>query len=230
MIRNWRSTKIKVEQGRGLPRHTPGVEPTKRILTFQYSGMEDRWKGNLIRDIGSVSEVRRIERRANAFGEGLRGTYHEIDYISGHLQGKTRAEQFKWLDENPVHARVLQRRVDQMMGNWNALTHNERGFAPFLLFYPFMRFSLDWTFRTFPKRHPIKYAIALNLANATANQIQQMMGGRPSLFQQVVNVPYFGSETGGPTSLVPATRVVPGGNQLFSAAGAGDLTQLSGNH
>lgn len=228
-----------IARGKSLREKLPGwkiIEPeenfvrpgktgrvAKNVAGFRYPGMFDRWKGNFIREVGAVAEIRRIERQADSFGEGLRGTRGIIEHVSTELSKlPNRQAQIKWLRDNPIYGRVLQERLDDMLGNWNALTKKERAVAPFMLFYPFMRFSLNWTFRTFPKRHPIKTAIGLNLAQANAAQITKLLGGDPQFLSELGNVPYFGEGPGKPTDVIPLTRIIPGGNAIVEAAGGAE--------
>jgi hypothetical protein len=87
-----------------------------------------------------------------------------------------------YIARNPDKAAELADYMEDVMGNWTALSKTEGALAPFVAFYPYLRYSLRWVFYGFPSRHPIKASILYFMAQQNANQLEKMLGGPPSVF------------------------------------------------
>lgn len=87
-----------------------------------------------------------------------------------------------YIARNPDKAAELADYMEDVMGNWTALSKTEGALAPFVAFYPYLRYSLRWTFYGFPKGHPIKASILYFMAQQNANQLEKMLGAPPSVF------------------------------------------------
>jgi hypothetical protein len=132
------------------------------------------------------------------------------------MKGKSLAEQASWVADHPKWATKYQGYLDDVMGNWSALTKNERVAAQAMIFYPFMRMSLRWTFYAFPKRHPIRAAILYGMGQQNAEQLHKLLHGDPSYFTQWAMVPV---DLGGEKKLIDLSRIAPGSNALVEALG-----------
>jgi hypothetical protein len=112
------------------------------------------------------------------------------------------------------------------MGNWRALTRHEAKFAPLVVFYPFVRYSLRWMFWSFPKEHPVKATILSFLAQQNANELEKLIGGSPSNWLDYAVPVYTGSH--GTDAVMPGgTRIAPGTNALVTAIGKGQVEGLA---
>lgn len=155
----------------GLPEGGPLIKGNKHYESY-------------LRRIFALAKMDRVQnpslyrKTAEKFGVSFK---YAAD-AQAHLRGKSLAEIRKWYRENPDFEARLAESVSDAIGDWSAMTARERNLSAFIAFYPFMRFSLRWTFQTFPKNHPIKAVIALNLAQSNAQELERLLGGRPGFF------------------------------------------------
>lgn len=178
----------------------------------------DQWKGGRIRALATIAKAdKELNGKLNRFIGGIGGLDREMGKALKELRGKPLSKQLEFVAEHPKWAQRYQSYLDDVMGNWSALTKNERVAAQLAIFYPFIRMSLRWTFYAFPKRHPIKAAMAYYLGQQNANQLEKFYKGDPSYFTKwaTVLVP-----TGdGRKVPVDLSRIAPGSNALIEAAG-----------
>lgn len=155
----------------GLPEGGPLIKGNKHYESY-------------LRRIFALAKMDRVQnpslyrKTAEKFGVSFK---YAAD-AQAHLRGKSLAEIRKWYRENPDFEARLAESVSDAIGDWSAMTARERNLSAFIAFYPFLRFSLRWTFQTFPKNHPIKAVIALNLAQSNAQELERLLGGRPGFF------------------------------------------------
>lgn len=207
--------------GKALERSAPG-RVVHGLLTGKYAANIDRTKGNAIRRAVAAGHV---SREYNGFTSALNNLLKKQDEIAGTLKGKPLDQQLRYFADHQPAARKLESYVDDVMGNWTALTRNEKAASALVIFYPFVRMSLEWTFHTFPARHPLKAAILNFLAQENADQIHKMLHGDPSYFTQWASAPIYagrGKNLGKPTGILPLQRIAPGSNALIEAAGTGN--------
>ncbi len=177
----------------------------------------DAWKGGRIRALTALAKVDKdLNGRANTFIRGVGGMNREMKTALKEMAGKPLRQQAEWVAEHPQWARRYQGYLDDVMGNWSALTKNERVAAQAMIFYPFLRMSLRWTFYAFPKRHPIKAAMLYGLGQMNAQEVEKLLHGDPSYFTQWAMVPI---DLGGEKKLIDLSRIAPGSNALVEALG-----------
>lgn len=177
----------------------------------------DQWKGGQIRALTALSKIDKdLNGRANVFLRGVGGLHREMGAALKEMKGKSLAQQAEWVAEHPKWSHHYQGYLDDVMGNWSALTKNERVAAQAMIFYPFVRMSLRWTFYAFPKRHPIKAAMLYYLGQQNANELHKLLHGDPSYFTQWAMVPV---DLGGEKKLIDLSRIAPGSNALVEALG-----------
>jgi hypothetical protein len=177
----------------------------------------DAWKGGRIRVLTALAKVDKdLNGRANAFLRGVGGLNREMGGALKEMRGKSLKEQAEWVAEHPKWSRRYQGYLDDVMGNWSALTKNERVAAQALIFYPFLRMSLRWTFYAFPKRHPVRAAILYGLGQQNAQEVKKLLHGDPSYFTQWAMVPI---DLGGEKKFIDLSRIAPGSNALVEALG-----------
>lgn len=177
----------------------------------------DQWKGGRIRALTALAKIDKdLNGRANVFLRGIGGLHREMGQALGEMKGRSLKEQAEWVAEHPKWSRRYQGYLDDVMGNWSALTKNERVAAQAMIFYPFLRMSLRWTFYAFPKRHPIKAAMLYGLGQQNAQEVKKLLHGDPSYFTQWAMVPL---DLGGEKKFIDLSRIAPGSNALVEALG-----------
>jgi hypothetical protein len=180
----------------------------------------DQWKGGRIRALTALAKVdQELNGKANRFIRGIGGVNREMGKALEAMKGKSLKEQAEWVSEHPQWAHHYQNYLDDVMGNWSALTKNERVAAQAMIFYPFIRMSLRWTFYAFPKHHPIKAAMLYWLGQQNAQELHKLLHGDPSYFTQWAMVPI---DLGGEKKLIDLSRIAPGSNALIEGLGGSE--------
>lgn len=181
----------------------------------------DQWKGGRIRTLTAMAKIDRdLNGHANRFIHGIGGLDKDMRVALEAMKGKPLHEQAGWVADHPKWAAHYQSYLDDVLGNWSALTKNERVAAQAMIFYPFMRMSLRWTFYSFPKRHPIKAAILYSLGQQNAEQVHKLLHGDPSYFTQWAMVPIDLGD--GKKKLIDLSRIAPGSNALVESLGGAE--------
>lgn len=182
-------------------------------------GQFDRGRQNAYRSVLLAAEA---DKQFRSFHSSLTNLFDRQAALSRHF--KTREDLWHWLSTDPKgkrEAAKLGTYVDNIQGNWTAFTRFERAFAPFTIFYPFLRYSLRWTLWTFPRTHPITATLAYMLGQQNANQIEELIGGKPSSPLPYAFPVY--TTPGGEKAVLPAgTRISPGQSSLTQAAATGN--------
>jgi hypothetical protein len=192
--------------------------PLGRILTSIHDF--DQWKGGRIRTLVTIAKAdKELNGHLNGFVRGLGKLDEEMGRQLKAMRGKPLREQLSYIADHPKLADRYQRYLDDVMGNWTALTKNERVASQLMIFYPFLRMSLRWTFYAFPKHHPIRAAALAYLSQQNATEIKRLLGGDPSYFTGWLKVPV--SLGNGKHDYVPLSRIVPGANAITEALGGG---------
>jgi len=181
----------------------------KSVVTGDWLGIADRWKGGEIRQAALAGHV---NKELNGVLRKLSELHRTERALWNQLQGKPRHEQLTILANNPRALAKVQDYVIDALGEWSALTRYEKVAAPIAIFYPFMRMSLRWLTWAYPKRHPVKYAIGLQLAQWQADQLKEFLGRDPSFFTEWATAIVGGK----PVSLA---RIAPGSNVVTEQAG-----------
>jgi len=184
----------------------------------------DKWKGGRIRTLTAAAKIDKdLNGRAARFERGIFGMNKEMGAALKAMEGKPLHEQLNWVAEHPKLAQKYQGYLDDVMGNWSALTKNERVAAQVMIFYPFMRMSLRWALYSFPKQHPIKAAIGLYLGQQNANELTKLLHGDPSFFKWG-QVPLNLGD--GETKVIDFSRIAPASNALLEGLGGTDNPSL----
>ncbi len=180
----------------------------------------DQWKGGRIRTLVTIAKAdKELNGHLNGFVRGLGKLDQEMGRQMKAMRGKPLRDQLSFIADHPKLADRYQTYLDDVMGNWTALTKNERVASQLMIFYPFLRMSLRWTFYAFPKHHPIRTATLAYLSQQNATEIKRLMGGDPSYFTGWLKVPiHLGGKD---VSYVPLARIVPGANAPLEALGGG---------
>lgn len=191
----------------------------KNLGTAELLGMLDRKKGGAYRRAVAAGNIdRALNSKLHAFVGGVRHMWRDQNKITDAIKGLPLEKQLEWFTDHPKEMAKQQGYLDDVMGNWNALTRHERTAASVVIFYPFMRMSLRWLIHSFPKQHPIKAAILYYLGQQNADQLHKLLHGEPGFFDWA-QVPLHAGEDGKPTSLVDLGRAAPGANAIFQGLG-----------
>lgn len=209
-------------QGFELTKGSQTMNFLKSAAKGEALGKLDRLKGGGIRKMVVAAKV---DKEFNGFLKGLGGSLKLQEEITGMLAGKSLAEQTSILAKHPASARKLETYLDDVMGNWRAITSLERGPASLVAFYPFVRYSMRWSFWTFPKQHPVKATILYWLAQQNANDLEKIIGGKPD---QWLDYAFPVVTAGDKKQVMPsATRIAPATNAVIEALGSGTVERLA---
>ena len=132
-----------------------------------------------------------------------------------------------YLARNPKQAERLADYMEDVMGNWTSLTTREAAIAPFTAFYPYLRYSLRWTFYGFPVRHPVKASILYFLAQQNANELEEFLGGKPESWLEYA-FPVVTLDEGEKVRLKGASRFQPALSAIVEAIGTDKFERLLG--
>lgn len=186
-------------------------------------GVFDRWKGGKYRKAVAAAKA---DREMNNFVTSLSGLMRGQRSVVEAIKGKSLDAQMEYLAKHPAQMAKLEGYLNNVMGNWRALTRHEAKFAPFIAFYPFVRYSLRWTFWSFPKEHPIKAQILYFLSQQNAEELEKIIGGPPANPVDYTFPVYTNSQ--GTDSVMPGgQRFAPGMNALTTAIGKGRIENLA---
>lgn len=181
----------------------------------------DQWKGGRIRVLLTAAKMDRdLNSHMSRFLQGAGNLYREQEKIARQFKGRPLKDVLGHWADDPAGVERYQSYLDDMMGSWSALTKNEQTAARVLIFYPFLRMSLKWTFVSFPREHPIRAAASYWLGQQNANELHDLLGGDPRFFGEWGNVPIH-LDSGKPTSYLPLSRLSVAGNALVEALGGG---------
>jgi hypothetical protein len=205
-------------------RTTAGQQLTD-LAMLRTLGNIDRWKGAIIREAGTLLEIDRSLSRGQRGAKAVKGQLDEIERVADLLEPLTDAERIRYLNskEGMAAGERITRNIDASLGNWLDLSPIEKNISSLIFFYPFVRFSLNWTLRTYPKRHPVRWTAATMLGNFNAEIMERYMEGDPAFMSDWAAVPIWGDETGPPLGWFPVNRFAPGGNAIIEAAGGIDF-------
>lgn len=189
----------------------------------------DEWKGGRIRVLTALAKQDRdLNGHLNGFLKGAGNLYRTESEIAKELAGKSHKEVAEFWASHPKGAERYGKYLDEVMGNWSALTENERVASQMLIFYPFLRMSLKWTFYSFPKEHPVRAAMSDWLATNNSEELEKILGGKPGFFGEYANTPLYSGSGKTPAEaagfVLPLSRLSVAGNAFTEALG-GSLTE-----
>lgn len=137
------------------------------------------WFGGKYRRAVYSAEVYRRQQRGLT---GLARATLKMRSIDQKLRKMSTKDAQLYMARNPREAARLYDYMEDVMGNWTALSKTEGALAPFVAFYPYLRYSIRWTFYGFPRRHPARASVLYFLAQQNANQLEKMLGGKPEVW------------------------------------------------
>lgn len=131
----------------------------------------DRWNEAKLREYAAA--VRASKGFRNWYG-GFKGMNADMAKVAEATKGMKPSERLDYISQHPDLARAVQKDLNRMGGNWNSFTALERKVAPFAMFYPWIRYSIDWVFHVFPLDHPVAATTLAMLAQVNANGLQKL--------------------------------------------------------
>lgn len=197
------------------------VLPLKRLIQavrFDWGKAIDRAKGGEFRVMVAATKA---HKDAMGLAVGLERLVKGQRELSEKLAAMSPAQRVEWMTRDTPGKRRVTDYLDDTMGNWRAFSRHERNFAPAMIFYNFLRMSMQWPFYTFPKRHPARAAVMYELASSHNEQLRALLGGPPSWFGEYATAIVYGEEWKGGALKIRATRIVPGASAIVEALGAG---------
>lgn len=197
------------------------VLPLKRLIQavrFDWGKAIDRAKGGEFRVMVAATKA---HKDAMGFGKSLERLVKGQRELSEKLAAMSPAQRVEWMTRDTPGKRRVTDYLDDTMGNWRAFSRHERNFAPAVIFYNFLRMSMQWPFYTFPKRHPARAAVMYELASSHNEQLRALLGGPPSWFGEYATAIVYGDEWKGGALKIRATRIVPGASAIVEAFAAG---------
>ncbi len=195
----------------------------KSFATLHAAGELDRMKGSILRRGVLTAQAMRDLNGAWAKGRKLLHLQTAIQKEIGHLKPH---EQLAWIAEHPQVLDRYQKNLHEAMGGWGNVTKS--GVAPeswrsaALVFYPFLRMSIQWPLK-YAINHPIKATALAYLAAQNNWALREALHGEPS-FLNYAQIPVYGVGKNGQPSTINLSRAAPGGNALVTAAqGSGSI-------
>lgn len=214
------------EAGKQLTRSKWG-RAMRSTAKLELLGRFDIKRQNAYRSVLLAAEA---DKRFRSWTGGVRGMFRTSSRVSEHFRGKSRQEMYTWLTttkQGKAELQKLSKYVDDVQGNWTAFTRYERAFAPFVIFYPFLRYSLRWTLHTFPKNHPLATTIAAMLGQVNSNELEKVLGGKPASLLSY-SFPVVKNAEGETDVLPGGSRIAPGQSVVQQAIVGGKPSQLVG--
>lgn len=190
-------------------------------------GLFDIKRQNVYRSVLLAAEA---DKQFRGWTSGVRGMFRTSAKLSEKFRNKSRAELWDWLSstkEGKAELQKLADYVDNVQGNWTAFTRYERAFAPFAIFYPFLRYSLRWALWTFPRTHPLAATIAYTLGQVNSNELEKVLGAKPASPLQLA-YPVVENAEGKASVLPGGSRIAPGQSVIQQAIVGGKPSQLIG--
>ena len=200
-----------------------GARTALSVASLRALGELDRARQNQYRSVLFAAEA---DKRFRSFHGSLTHLFDAEAKLSQRF--KTRQELWDWLSKDPKGKQAAQKiadYVDNIQGNWTSFTRYERAMAPLAIFYPFLRYSLRWPLWAFPKEHPIRATIAYTLGQANSNELEKLLGGKPSNPLKYA-WPVYSTPSGEKAVLPAGTRISPGQSALTQALTSGKPGQI----
>lgn len=200
-------------------RQMPITDLAGQFAKLEILGKFDRWKGAWIREIGAAAELDRELSTARRAAKAMLDQMDVIEKNAAKLSKMTPTERLRWTGtrEGTAVANRIAKNLDDMLGNWTDVKPGlETDVGSVVFFYPFVRFSMRWTFDTFPKRHPVRASLAQIYGALNAEMLEHWLDFDPAWLSDWAAAPVFGGTDEEPiVSLVGLNRISPSGNALL---------------
>jgi hypothetical protein len=198
-------------------------------MTLRTLGTIDRWKGNHIRRTGVLLEIDREVSHIRRLSKAAKGLVDEVEQVSGILKNLDDTGRINFLNspEGMAAGRRITRNIDAALGNWLDLSPIEKHISGLTIFYPFIRYSLNWSLRTFPKRHPVRWQLGQMMGTFNAQIMEGYQGDDVAFMSEYAAIPIYGNDEGPPTGWFPISRYNTAGNALMEALGNVEINPIT---
>ena len=179
------------------------------LVTLRLPGNIDRWKAGWIREAAFLANLDHHLKPLTRAAKSVKGQIDIIEKYADMLSKMTREEQLKWIDsdEGMEVGMALAKEIDDQLGNWQDLRPGlEAAIGQVIFFYPFIRFSLNWALRTYPKEHPVVWTLATVMGAANSAMLEELVDYDPMWPTDWAVAPLFGGPNGEITSLMAVNR------------------------
>jgi hypothetical protein len=183
--------------GSQMPQKLDGLVRTMRVMRQSPMGRLLS-KGNLVKAVISAERVPRRYARINVAMKGVKS--EALRQIASDMQDGQKAmnafeqgtqrlmhvgrlpakEYIQKAMENTKAMEEVARHANNAMGEWHNMTNFERNqLSKYVMFYPWMRYSLNLAAHTLPAHHPLLYASALKLGTWEHKSLTELLGTEP---------------------------------------------------
>jgi hypothetical protein len=173
----------------------------------------------------NIKELRRSRnaffRTAESLGRNGERFYDEAWSALREMRDLPFEQQLDWFIKNPKAATRIEKYMLEMLGDWRAITTREQWASAFGFFYPFLRWSIRFTWRHFPQRHPVKASILSYLGLANTAELQRLLGTYPDWTTTLMNAVLYTGKRRSDAKLLSFARFSPGGNALVESGFTG---------
>ena len=210
------------ENSNPLTRRDRTSEFLRSVVRGDALGKFDRLKGGGIRKLVVAAQV---DREFNSFMRGLGRVLDLDEKMKNNMGAMTLAQKQAAIARNPRLARQMEGYLDDVLGNWRAISRLENTPASLTAFYPFVRYSIKTAFWGFPKRHPIKTAMLYFFAQMNANELERYLDGEEADW---LNYAYPVIYADGKPQVAPsATRFAPALSAVIEAVGTDNISRVA---
>lgn len=167
-----------------LNRSKPGQKAwqlTKDLGRGELAFKANRAYESKLRLIGAAAT---LDSTIREWAVGVNGVRDTIAKAEESMKNMNASERLVFISKHPTLGPRFQRHMNQTLGNWTSFSSRERVAAPFLLFYPWLRYSIQWALFHFPINHPVTATIFGFLAQQNARELEKIAGGPLSSFRE----------------------------------------------
>ena len=219
--RSTRSFHNEASEAVRLARQTDPGYLIEEIVKLRALGNLDKMKGAAIREFAVLAAIDKNLSTLGRSAKAVKGQLDEIEKVADKLKNMTDAQRLRFLDspEGRAAGDQIIKHIDDSLGNWSALSPIERPIAALIFFYPFVRFSINWVLRTYPKNHPVRWTLATVLGQMNAEIMEEFLKADPTYSGGWAAAPIWGTESSTPVGLLQLNRIAVGGNSFFEFLG-----------
>jgi len=181
---------------------------TMKIRQYAAAGQLAKERARILRGVRAAAE--RLAKNADGF-------YVEAQEALTKMRDLPYEDQVRWMVDNPKVAGRIQGYLREMLGDWRTLTRFEEPAAALGFFYSYLRWSMRFTWRHFPQRHPIRAAILMYLGYANTREIKRLLGFYPDWTSTLMSLVLYTGRRPSEAKLLAAARFSPGSNALVEA-------------
>lgn len=156
-------------------KQTPALQRLGKMNPLDAMFRADNAQNNFFRKAVLYSQVKREAYRRIGLNVGgaaaMQARTHGLFTLGPEAQMKAVLRDRPALERHAAH-------VNNMLGDYLTYTAKERRIlGRSVMFYGFLRFSLNFTFHTMPTKHPVMSALIGNLGRLQTEEVRRLLGG-----------------------------------------------------